>query len=42
VRAALVERLYRVTGRKVSPENFRSVRTVSDLVDTVHQLVNQA
>ncbi len=38
----LVERLHRVTGLRVSPEKFRSVRTVSDLVDTVHPLVNQA
>ena len=37
----LMERLHRATGRKVSPESFRSVRTVSDLVDTVHQLVNR-
>ncbi len=38
----LMERLHRATGRKVGPERFRSVRTVADLVDTVHQLVNQA
>lgn len=38
----LMERLHRVTGRRVGPERFRSVRTVADLVDTVHQLVNQA
>ncbi len=38
----LMERLHRQTGRKVATERFRSVRTVSDLVDTVHQLVNQA
>lgn len=37
----LMERLRRVTGRKVGPERFRSVRTVSDLVDTVYQLLNQ-
>ncbi len=38
----LMEKLHRVTGRKVRPEQFRSVRTVADLVDTIQQLVNQA
>ena len=37
----LMDRLRRQTGRKVAPDRFRSVRTVSDLVDTIHQLVNE-
>ena len=38
----LAERLHRVTGLEVSPAKFPSVRAVSNLVNTVHQLVNQA
>ena len=37
----LMDRLRRQTGRKIVSERFRSVRTVSDLVDTIHQLVNE-
>jgi acyl carrier protein len=32
----LLDRLRRQTGRKISADNFRSVRTVGDLVDAVH------
>ena len=35
----LIDRLRRQTGRKISAENFRSVRTVGDLVTAVHALV---
>jgi acyl carrier protein len=35
----LLDRLRRQTGRKISAEDFRSVRTVGDLVDAVHTLV---
>ena len=36
----LIERVRRVIGRKVSPEDFRSVRTVGDLVQAAgHQLL---
>jgi acyl carrier protein len=35
----LVDRLRRQTGRKISAESFRSVRTVDDLVTAVHALV---
>jgi acyl carrier protein len=35
----LMDRLRRQTGRKISAENFRSVRTVDDLVAAVHALV---
>ena len=35
----LMDRLRRQTGRKIFAENFRSVRTVDDLVTAVHALV---
>ncbi|MFO1394630.1 MAG: acyl carrier protein [Steroidobacteraceae bacterium] len=38
----LMDRMKRETGLKLAPEDFRAVRTVSDLVDTVHRLVQQS
>jgi acyl carrier protein len=35
----LIDRLRRQTGRKISAEDFRTVRTVGDLVNAVHALV---
>jgi len=35
----LVVRLQELTSRKLSPEEFRSVRTVGDVVDRVHALL---
>ena len=35
----LLDRLRRQTGRKISAEEFRTVRTVGDLVDAVYALV---
>lgn len=35
----LLDRLRRQTGRKISADQFRSVRTVGDLVDAVHAIV---
>lgn len=35
----LLDRLRRQTGRKISAEDFRSVRTVGDLVEKVHALL---
>jgi acyl carrier protein len=35
----LLDRLRRQTGRKISAEEFRTVRTVGALVDAVHALV---
>ena len=35
----LLDRLRRQTGRKISAGEFRTVRTVGDLVDAVHALV---
>lgn len=35
----LVDRVRRATGRKVAAEDFRSVRTVSDLAQTVERLM---
>lgn len=37
----LMDRLRRQTGRKISIEGFRSVRTVRDLVQAIHALVNE-
>jgi acyl carrier protein len=37
----LIDRLRRQTGRKVPIERFRSVRTVGDLVQTIHDLVKE-
>lgn len=35
----LVVKLQELTGRKFKPEEFKSVRTVSDVLDRVHALV---
>jgi acyl carrier protein len=35
----LLDRLRRQTGRKISADDFRSVRTVGDLVDAVHAVL---
>jgi acyl carrier protein len=37
----LIDRLRRQTGRKISLESFRSVRTVGDLVESIHKLINE-
>lgn len=34
----LVEKLQDVTGSKIEPEEFKSIRTVEDVVDRVHDL----
>ncbi len=34
----LVEKLQDVTGRKIEPDDFRSIRTVQDVTDRVHDL----
>ncbi len=36
----LVVELKNVTGKKMQPEEFRSVRTVQDVVDQVYKLLN--
>ena len=38
----LIDRLRQVSGRKISAEQFRSVRTIDDLVDSLHQLLREA
>lgn len=35
----LVDRVRRVTGRKVTAEDFRAVRTVSDLAQAIERLI---
>lgn len=37
----LVVELKKWTGKKIQPENFKSVRTVQDVVDAVSQLLNE-
>ena len=37
----LLDRLRRQSGRKISIEGFRSVRTVGDLVQAIHRVVNE-
>ncbi|WP_417761865.1 acyl carrier protein [Shewanella sp.] len=36
----LVIKLQQLTGKKIQPESFKSVRTVADVVDAIEQLVN--
>jgi acyl carrier protein len=36
----LVVKLQEITGRRVSPQEFRTVRTVSDVVDKVYALLD--
>ena len=38
----LIDRLRRVSGKKIPAERFRSVRTIGDLVDSVQQLFDEA
>lgn len=37
----LMVELKKVTGKKIQPEEFRSVRTVQDVVDQVYNLLNE-
>ncbi|KXI29329.1 acyl carrier protein [Paraglaciecola hydrolytica] len=37
----LVVRLRAETGRSIEPENFKQVRTIADLIDVLHKLINQ-
>ncbi len=36
----LVVHLQKITGRKIKPEMFKSVRTVQDVVDAIDELLN--
>ncbi|MGQ4277277.1 acyl carrier protein [Pseudidiomarina sp. E22-M8] len=36
----LVVKLREITGKKISPDAFRAVRTVSDVVDEVYKLIH--
>jgi acyl carrier protein len=38
----LVDRLRRETGLKIAAEDFKAVRTVNDLVETVHRLISKS
>jgi acyl carrier protein len=37
----LIDHIKRQTGKKIAAEEFKSVRSVSDVVEAVHRLVNQ-
>jgi acyl carrier protein len=37
----LVVRLQDLTGRKIKPEQFKTVRTVGDVLDRVHELFGE-
>lgn len=37
----LVVKLRELTGKKISPDAFKAVRTVSDVVDEVYKLVHE-
>lgn len=38
----LVVKLRDVTGKKIAPEDFRAVRTVQDVVDSIEKLIEAA
>jgi acyl carrier protein len=38
----LIDHLKRQTGKKIAAEDFKSVRTVGDVVEAVHRMVNPA
>ncbi|TFG80352.1 MAG: acyl carrier protein [Chromatiales bacterium] len=38
----LIDQVRRYTGKKLSADDFRSVRTVGDLADVVYRLVQEA
>lgn len=38
----LIDRLRRSSGQKISPQDFRSVRTVGDLVDVIHRVLQDS
>lgn len=38
----LVVKLQKTIGKKIMPEEFKSVRTVQDVVDVVYKLVNNS
>ena len=37
----MVVKLQKITGKKVKPDDFRSVRTVEDVVEAVYKLVHE-
>ncbi|MCF1488423.1 acyl carrier protein [Pseudomonas mosselii] len=38
----LIDHIKRQTGKKIAADDFKSVRTVGDVVEAVHRLVNPA
>ena len=37
----LVVELKKITGKKIQPEEFKTVRTVQDVVDQIYKLLNE-
>lgn len=37
----LIDRLRQFSGEKITAEQFRAVRTIDDLVDALHRLLNE-
>ena len=37
----LIVKLKQVTGKRLQPEAFKSVRTINDVVEAVHRLIQQ-
>jgi acyl carrier protein len=37
----LIVKLQHITGKKIDPESFKQVRTVSDVTDAIYKLINQ-
>lgn len=38
----LIVRLKEITGQKVDPEDFKEIRTVTDVVDAIEELLKEA
>jgi acyl carrier protein len=36
----MAARLHEITGQKIKPESFKQIRTVGDLVDAAHAMLN--
>jgi acyl carrier protein len=37
----MIVKLQKMTGKKVKPEDFKSVRTVQDVVDVVYRMIHE-
>ncbi len=37
----LIAKIQEISGKKIRPEQFKTVRTVGDVVERVHELINE-